>query len=177
MLRTFMFASTLLIAGATNAYWQVPSYPELDRSRSAAEKYVDVQAALDDGYRPMFGCVTHGGHGAMGVHYIHAGRLNDGRLVLDEPEALMYEPQPDGSLHLVAIEYIVWEKDWPSRIPPSFLGQRMRRKTSVGHHEVEPFYEIHVWHWRDNPSGLFSDWNPAVTCDHAEIRLGAAGAP
>ena len=107
-------------------------------------KYVDVQAALDDGYRPMFGSVTHGGHGAMGVHYIHAERLNDGTLALDEPEALMYEPQPDGPLQLVAIEYIVWEKDWASRIPPTLLGQRMRRKASVGHHAVEPFFEIHV---------------------------------
>jgi hypothetical protein len=117
MVRALALASALLFAGTAEAYWQVPSYPELDRSRAAAEKYVDVRAALEDGYQPMFGCVTHGGHGAMGVHYIHAGRLNDGKLVLEEPEALMYEPQPDGSLQLVAIEYIVWEKDWPSRVP------------------------------------------------------------
>lgn len=170
MVRAFALASALLFAGTAEAYWQVPSYPELDRSRAAAEKYVDVQAALEDGYQPMFGCLTHGGHGAMGVHYIHAGRLDDGKLVLDEPEALMYEPRPDGSLRLVALEYIVWEKDWPSLIPPSFLGQRLRRKTSVGPHPVDAFYEIHVWHWRDNPSGLFSDWNPAVTCEHAGGR-------
>ncbi|WP_019016131.1 hypothetical protein [Elioraea tepidiphila] len=177
MLRTFAFASALLFAGTVEAYWQVAPYPELDRSRAAAEKYVDVQAALDDGYRPMFGCVAHASHGAMGVHYIHAGRLNDGTLVLEEPDTLMSEPQPDGSLKLVAIEHIVWEKDWPSRVPPTFLGQRMRRKTSVGHHQVEPFYEIHVWHWRDNPSWLFGDWNPAVMCAPGEIAVGAASAP
>lgn len=170
MPRTVALAAALLLAGTAEAYWQVPSSSELDRSRAAAARYVDVNAALEDGYEPLFGCITHGAHGAMGVHYVHGGRLNDGRLVLEEPEALMYEPQPDGSLRLVAIEYIVWEKDWPSRIPPSLLGQRMRRKTVVGPHPVDPFHELHVWHWRHNPAGLFSDWNPAVTCEHAGTR-------
>lgn len=131
MLKTFAFASALLFAGTAEAYWQVRSYPELDRSRAAAEPYADVQAALDDSYQPMFCCVTRGGPGAMGVHYINVGRLNDGTLVPEEPEALMYKPQRDGSLQLVASESIVWERDWPSRIPPSFLGQRLRRKPSA----------------------------------------------
>lgn len=24
---------------------------------------------------------------------------------------------------------------------------------------------LHVWLWRGNPSGLFEDWNPTVSCD------------
>jgi hypothetical protein len=23
---------------------------------------------------------------------------------------------------------------------------------------------LHVWIWEPNPSGLFADWNPSVTC-------------
>jgi hypothetical protein len=28
-------------------------------------------------------------------------------------------------------------------------------------------YLLHVWLWRSNPSGLFADWNPNVSCRHA----------
>jgi hypothetical protein len=31
-------------------------------------------------------------------------------------------------------------------------------------HGFEPHYELHVWTHRPNPSGLFAEWNPAVTC-------------
>jgi len=23
---------------------------------------------------------------------------------------------------------------------------------------------LHVWIWRENPSGMFADWNPTVHC-------------
>jgi hypothetical protein len=26
---------------------------------------------------------------------------------------------------------------------------------------------LHVWLWKDNPNGIFADWNPVVTCNHA----------
>lgn len=169
------FAAAVLFAGTVAAHDILT--PEIDRSREAAAKYWNIAAALEDGYQQLFGCITHGGHGAMGIHFIHPDRLNDGRLVLEEPEALMYEPRPDGTMQLVAIEYIVREKNWDRPAAPVFMGQRMRRKTSVGPHPVDPFYEVHVWHWRHNPAGLFSDWNPAVTCEHAAREIDAAGAP
>jgi len=25
-------------------------------------------------------------------------------------------------------------------------------------------HELHVWAWRDNPFGVFVDWNPDVSC-------------
>lgn len=40
----------------------------------------------------------------------------------------------------------------------------MQLKHKVGTHDVDPFYELHVWHWRDNPSGMVADYNPAVSC-------------
>ena len=30
---------------------------------------------------------------------------------------------------------------------------------------LRPFYELHVWAWRDNPNGAFVDWNPRVSCE------------
>jgi len=26
------------------------------------------------------------------------------------------------------------------------------------------FYSLHAWIWKDNPSGMFSMWNPAANC-------------
>ena len=26
------------------------------------------------------------------------------------------------------------------------------------------FYLMHAWVWKDNPAGMFADWNPDVTC-------------
>jgi hypothetical protein len=27
------------------------------------------------------------------------------------------------------------------------------------------FYTLHVWAWKDNPSGAFVNWHPKVSCD------------
>jgi hypothetical protein len=29
---------------------------------------------------------------------------------------------------------------------------------------VPSFYQIHVWLWKSNPAGIFSDWNERVSC-------------
>jgi len=132
-------------------------------SRKAAAKYWDISAAKADGYEPLFEC-SENEAGNMGQHLLNPARAGDGKLVLEEPEALMYEPQPDGTMQLVAMEYLVFEKDWTGATPPTFMGQKMQRKTAVGPHAVDPFYELHVWHWRHNPAGMFSDWNTDVSC-------------
>ncbi len=143
------------------------SADQIRQSREAAARYADFEAALADGYERLFECTDNGAEGAMGNHYVHPDRLGDKRLALAEPDVLMYERQPDGSMQLVAVEYAVFEKDWPHRQAPSLLGQRLKRKTAVGRNPVDPFYEIHFWHWRHNPAGFFADWNANVTCDHA----------
>ena len=34
-----------------------------------------------------------------------------------------------------------------------------------GHSPVMPrHYDLHVWVWHHNPSGMFSMWNPNVSC-------------
>jgi hypothetical protein len=31
-------------------------------------------------------------------------------------------------------------------------------------HGFTPHYDLHVWIWRENPSGTFAQWNPKVEC-------------
>ena len=98
--------------------------------------------------------------GAQGFHYANVGYI-DGEANLLEPELLLYEPEPNGRLRLVGIEYIVPLTAWTGANPPTLLGQEFH---------VNPVFQVwalHVWIGRNNPSGLFADWNPNVTCAYA----------
>jgi len=101
----------------------------------------------------------------MGQHYINNG-LVDSSLELEKPEVLMYEPQSTGRMKLISVEYIIFDDDWDQPEPPQFLGQTLKRKTAAGTHEVPPFFEVHAWVWKQNPSGVFADWNPNVSCGY-----------
>ena len=35
---------------------------------------------------------------------------------------------------------------------------------------LDPFYELHVWAWKQNPTGTFADMNPNVSCDAVESQ-------
>ena len=140
----------------------------LERSRKAAERYYDIQAAVDAGYEPLFDCTANSEKGAMGQHYINPKFAEDAWLNIAQPDVLMYEPQRDGTMHLVALEYIIFEKVWKGKAAPVLLGRTLKRKTAVGKHPVDPFFEVHVWHWRNNPDGIFADYNPDVSCADAK---------
>jgi len=137
-------------------------------SRSAAEAYYDFEAARAAGYEPLFDCTEAGEDGAMGQHFINTAYATDGQIVVDKPDVLMYEPQPDGAMHLVALEYIVFQNQWTDAEAPQLLGHDLQLKDHVGTHPVDPFYELHVWHWRSNPDGLTADYNTEVSCDYAQ---------
>ena len=64
----------------------------------------------------------------------------------------------------MAVEFVMPAADWSEAEAPTFLGQTLKYKTTVGPHEVDPYYEVHVWVWGHNPSGMFADWNPTVAC-------------
>jgi hypothetical protein len=90
------------------------------------------------------------------------------------PAMLVYEPQPDGSLKLVAVENLVFMTAWQASGktgPPTFHGQPYvlladRSETKVDEaHGWEPHYELHVWR-EDNPNGQYSEFNPRVTCQY-----------
>jgi hypothetical protein len=123
-----------------------------------------VEAAGYDA--PITPCWEHRTLGAMGYHYGKPALIRDGAVSLLEPELLMYEPGPGGQMRLVGMEYIVFIEDWEeihgeNAAPPLLLGQEFHP------HSVLPIYKLHIWLWRDNPRGIFADWNPKVSCEHA----------
>ena len=46
--------------------------------------------------------------------------------------------------------------------PPVLFGQHFHLNPVAG------IWALHVWLWKHNPSGMFDDWNPNVTCDYAD---------
>lgn len=169
-LKVLTIVGSLVVAGillATTVLARSHQEPNLAAIRQATADYQDLDAALEDGFEQLFDCTVNPNNPAeaMGQHYINPGRVDD-KLKLTEPEVLMYEPQADGSMKFVGVEYIVFEQDWPKPHIPKFLGQTLKRKTAVGTHPVDPFFEVHAWVWKDNPAGVFADWNTDVSCQY-----------
>ena len=92
--------------------------------------------------------------------------VGDGDIDPLTPEALVYEPRPNGSLRLVGVEYVVFKADWDAKHDnwPSLFGKNFTLIPAGNRYGLPDFYELHAWIWRPNPSGIFKDWNPSVTC-------------
>jgi hypothetical protein len=143
-----------------------PLLVKIVRENTAA--FFDVRN-VPAGYNPVLGCVSGQQEGAMGLHYLNGALLMDnGALDEKTPEALIYEKR-GGRETLVGVEYIVMAADWdhnnPGGNPPALRGQNFQYVGTPNRFRLDPFYELHVWAWRDNPHGSFVDWNTSVTCD------------
>lgn len=154
---------------------------QLRAARFATEKFKSVNRAEKAGYGlppagvPLHECISHGADGAMGLHYIN-GNLLDTKLDPRKPEALVYEPLKNGKLKLVALEFVVFQDAWNAKHPnrmPSLFGQMFMPVNALPNnngltvYNIPPFYMLHVWLYKHNPSGRFNPWNPRVTCDFA----------
>lgn len=135
--------------------------------RESTHQFIDVNAATAAGYGPFLGCVTGPDHGAMGIHYVNLGFYADGEIDVTRPEALIYEPSGD-QRRLVGVEFLVDAATWlanHNNTPPVLEGQVFQYVGSPNRYNLPAFFELHVWAWRDNPSGAFVDWNNRVTCE------------
>lgn len=144
----------------------LPPSPEVNRQlaelRRLLAPYHNYEKAKEAGWSARITpCWESNAQGGMGFHYANPEFLFDeGRVDLMEPEALMFEPGPGGQMKLVGMEYIVFLDDWTSSDPPELLGQPFHV------HPDLPIWKLHLWLWKDNPNGMFADWNPRVSCRH-----------
>ena len=135
-----------------------PDNPLANKVREVNARFADVGVATAEGYAPI-PCVSGIEGGAMGIHYVNGALIEDGLVDISKPEAVMYEPQADGSMQLVAVEYIT------TKGPANLDGHLFSFTNSPNRYGLPPFYELHVWAWRANPTGTFADMNPNVSCD------------
>lgn len=145
----------------------------LERAREQTDKFHNIQRALNAGYglppapAPLNECISSFDNtGAMGFHYINGGLL-DGEAHVGKPEALVYAPDGQGNLQLVALEYVIFADAWTGAEPPMLFGKMFMFTPAPNRYEIPAFYSLHVWLWKDNPAGLFKPFNRRVSCDNA----------
>jgi hypothetical protein len=134
---------------------------QIARLRAATARFHDFEAAARAGWGARITPCFNDPAGGMGYHYGNEA-LFDGRVEALKPELLLYEPQKNGKLRFVAVEYIVPFDAWTAPEPPELYGLSFHRN------EGFKLWVLHVWHFRENPSGIFADWNPKVSCRYAQ---------
>jgi hypothetical protein len=82
------------------------------------------------------------------------------------PEIVIYEPLPNGRLRLIGADYLVLADNWHAKHsdPPQLMGQLFHLFDSPNRFGLNAFYTLHVWAWKENPSGAFVNWHPNVSC-------------
>jgi hypothetical protein len=134
--------------------------PRLAELRRSVAPFHDFQAAQRAGYTERITLCMEDAPGGMGFHYANPDLMN-GVVIEGRPEVLLYEPQENGRLRFVGVEFIIPWEAWTSSEPPVLYGQTFASNTRFR------VWALHVWVGRENPTGIFSDWNPKVTCDNA----------
>jgi len=135
--------------------------------RESTERFKDVAMAEAEGYHLLFGCVSGPDAGAMGMHFVNLALLADGELDATRPEIVIYEPQPNGRLRLIGADYLVYADAWHAKhaSPPELMGQLFHLFESPNRFGLPAFYTLHVWAWKDSPTGAFVKWHANVSCD------------
>ena len=171
-------------AGGTDADEHVG--PELAAVRQATAQFHDVAVAYAAGYTTENEPCVASPLGAMGFHAPNFALLSDPALDAARPELLLYARSPNGGLKLLGVEYFraallrnvatgeigprfesaTWDPAQYELVTPqpSLLGQGF---------ELDPppapgvpwHWSLHAWIWAHNPNGMFSPWNPSISCE------------
>ena len=124
--------------------------------KQATSRYHSTTQANRAGYEDSGHCV-YSDDGGMGYHWVNQDLVDP---VFDPmmPEAVLYEKDKNGNMKLIAVEYIVIDVGQPH---PHFGDFPL----DVGGTPVPvPHYSLHVWLYKDNPEGIFTPYNPTVSC-------------
>lgn len=127
--------------------------------RTATQIFSDVNQANQAGWNVVMSpCVEHPTEGGMGYH-IGKMEFFDGRTNHLEPQVLLYEPTQGGGMEFVGVEYIIPFNIVPATADaPMILGEHYHQNHEQG------IWALHVWTEKENPKGMFYDWNPNVSC-------------
>ncbi|HYT65865.1 MAG TPA: isoprenylcysteine carboxylmethyltransferase family protein [Vicinamibacterales bacterium] len=172
-------ATSIVAVIALATAWQMPARAQDDHShtpsasalvkivRESTERFKDVAVAEAAGYALQFGCVSGPDSGAMGLHYVNFPLVLDGELDATRPEIVIYEPLPNGGLQLVGADYLVLADAWHAKHsgPPQLVGQLLHLFEAPNRFGLPAFYTLHVWAWKESPTGTFVNWHKNISCD------------
>jgi hypothetical protein len=164
---------------------------QLQKARSATEKYRDVTVAEADGYRAIGPDVP-----GMGIHYVRVAgsrrsdvASNSSGFDVEHPDILLYEKDAAsrGGYSLVGVSYLFdaepdtdgqprnspfpkslasWHRHSDLCVFPdrSVKGQLNAEQCTAqgGRFTDLTQWMVHAWIWKDSPKGVFSETNPNV---------------
>jgi hypothetical protein len=170
-------------AGAPITYAELKkTVADLERARQATAKYQDVHVAEADGYQVLGPDVA-----GMGVHFVRT--LEPNNFDIEKPPILLYikDAAAPGGYSLAGVSYLWNAPEGPDGQPlnppfPKSLALWHRHghicvlphldnphglnedqcRNQGGQFTAESAWLVHVWIWKDNPSGVFSPENPAL---------------
>ncbi len=168
VLATAAVSGALVILATVLAGGGVASPPDdLQALKAATARYHSFTQAERDGYTIAGEPCVESPLGAMGIHAINPALIDDRAIDPMRPEILLYVPDENGRLELVGVEYLTFDADGDLSTDddrPSLFGQPFDGPME-GHTPTMPVhYDLHVWVWAKNTSGLFAMFNPSLSC-------------
>ena len=155
---SFLFIITMLLFSCgsdENEEIQLEEWEmEVERLKTITAPYTDFQYAEGQGLIDVSGYVPNMGH-----HYLNPA-ISDGVFDIDNPEIILYLPDENGNMQMVAVEYSIIPEDPenPGSPPEGFAGD-----LDVWHfNEMLGQWQLHVWTILENPDGIFASFNPAI---------------
>lgn len=152
-----------LPAAAHGEHEHVSAVPPrvLAEARAATAAFHDPAKAVAAGYIPTDQC-----HPGMGQHWVNPAYLMAGTIDASKPPVLLYQPTSEG-VRLVGVEWfqvdadqdLATDDDRPDLAGVPFDGPMLGHEPGMPIH-----YDLHVWIWKPNPTGMTSPENPRVTC-------------
>jgi len=56
-----------------------------------------------------------------------------------------------------------WDKTHSSA--PELMGQKFHQFDAPNRFGLPRFYTLHVWAWKESPTGTFVNWHSGISCD------------
>jgi hypothetical protein len=132
------------------------SLAQLARLKAGTARFHDIRVAELEGYSNSgLPCVE-----GMGYHWRKPSLI--GTAIAEQPPVLVYYPQADGFLKLVAVEWVSPINPANPAPPQELFGQTFHLPMWPG--GPADRYVLHVWVWLPNEDGMFDDTNPKLRC-------------
>jgi len=159
---------------------------DLAAVRRATAPFHNIALAYAAGYTTENEPCVSSPAGVMGIHAPNFSLINDQVVEPTQPELLLYVPQPNGGYRLVGVEYFLtvlllnprtnevapwfsqdpWPPEYQVVTPTPVLFGETFQGPMPGHTPTMPWHwDLHVWVWAYNPSGMFEEWNPSLQCE------------
>ena len=182
--RAFGISAALIASIATAEVPRTQPDKALQQVARQLEAYKSVAYATSHGYVQGSACEAHPTLGTMGYHYVSPqllgltapvnGRVNGTGIYtgVTPPAILLYIPDGQGGLELAGIELLVFAAAWDAANsqPPTYRGRAFNYMADNPNtpqdeaHGFMPHYDLHIWLFDHNPSGLYAQWNPSISC-------------